>query len=243
MSSTVLGFNYRVTLQDLEFAAYQNQDLSRGDLLSLFREHVGFDRKGEYTMEKTASIMMKIWHGDPKEPETHQSLRERARVLLEEAEPLERVALHWGMAMLAYPFFVHVAQEVGRGFRLNREVFASQIHRKMKSRYGDRRKVEVATTAVLSSMKDWGALDSPKPGVYVQPPSISITHKALRLWLVEVLIRTSDAEMLPFEQIDRSPALFPFDLNLHLLDLSQSDRLEVDRQGLDLVMVGVSVVI
>lgn len=234
----IIGFDYRVTLEDMEFAAFQDPNRSRGDLITLFREHVGRNRPGRTTQESTATIMLNIWHGRSGETEAVSHLRMRARSLLTETEARQRRALHWGMALLVYPFFRHFAKQVGLALQLDREVLAERINRKIKRIYGERRKVEVASKAVISSMREWGALEMVRHGVYVPTERLAIDHPDLRLWLAEVLIYASEAEMVPLDVINRSPELFPFSVNLSIPDLRASERLEVDRQGLDFIMVG-----
>lgn len=238
MERRTVGFDYRVTLEEMEFVAYQDLSRPRRELLPLVREFVGRDGAGMTTQQSTASILLNIWHGHAQESKAVSRLRDRARRMLTEIDVGERRALHWGMALLVYPFFQAFARQVGVALELEREVDVRRINRSIKRLYGDRRKVEVACKAVISSMREWGALSMIRHGVYVPMEPLPIGHPDLRLWLAEAVIHASQAEMVPLEMINQAPEWFPFSINLSLLDLKKSKRLEAERQGLDLIMVG-----
>lgn len=67
-----------------------------------------------------------------------------------------------------------------------------------------------------------GSGDRIRQSVYIQTQPIPIENKALQLWLAEELLDVSEAEMLPLEQINRSPLLFPFHIDLTIPDLRTS---------------------
>ena len=133
MERRTVGFDYRVTLEEMEFVAYQDLSRPRRELLPLVREFVGRDGAGTTTQHSTANILLNIWHGHAQESEAVSMLRERARRMMTEVDVGERRALHWGMALLVYPFFQAFARQVGVALELEREVDVRRINRSIQA--------------------------------------------------------------------------------------------------------------
>jgi hypothetical protein len=72
------------------------------------------------------TVLMRMWVRVPKE---HRQLHQNAIKLFNIVQHQDRIWIHWGMILLAYPFFRDVASTVGRLMLLQGEVTSSQIHR------------------------------------------------------------------------------------------------------------------
>ncbi len=66
---------------------------------------------------------------------------------------------------------------------------------------------------------------------------IPIHQLEYKLWLIEVMLKAAEKSAIELKQIATEPCLFPFSLNLAESELRNS-RLQVTRQGIDMVMVG-----
>lgn len=166
-------------------------------------------------------------------------LRDHALELLARCGPEDRLILHWGLCMVAYPFFTLVAGTTGRLLRLQGALAQSQVLSRVWKQIGQRPTVTRATQRVLRSFADWGVLvDASQRGVYRSGPIRSVADPALTAWLVEAALIAAHKTQAPLNAVRRNPALFPFSLEaLTAGVLSRQARLEIYRQALDEEMV------
>jgi hypothetical protein len=229
-----VGFDQKIKLTHLDYIAVEARTEERKSLYEKLDDYLYAEIKGDKSRKNAITMLMKIWYLVEDE---HKELQKEAFELLQELNQQERIVLHWGMTILAYPFFKDVVTEMGYLFKLQNEVSSQQIGRKMKGLYGDRRRVEVSTSAVLMSMKTWGLINAPKTGSYTVADKQAITHTALKLWLSKVVILVSEHEKMSIEMIGTSAITFPFDFTLNVNEF-EKEHFEVNRQGLDMVMIG-----
>ena len=76
------------------------------------------------SLDKTITILLKIWLMPPKDFET---LRLLGLELMKQTPLNERMLIHWGMIAAVYPFWSAVAAQIGRLLRLQGTVTAIQI--------------------------------------------------------------------------------------------------------------------
>lgn len=218
-------------MHHLDFIA---RELPRTDTIQDLYEKVDqfltADIAGAKSRRNARTILFKIWVLVAQE---HESLRAAALEISNQILQSERKAVHWGMTLLAYPFFADLVTELGSLFKLQQEVPSAQISRIMKARYGDRRRVEVSVSAALTTLREWGMMNSPKKAV--QSPlseRIPIHHAALKQWLCEVLLRVTGVSALPIEQFRDHPLLFPFQIEMDSEEFDR-ERFRVIRQGVN----------
>ena len=233
-----VGFSQRVRLEWLDKTANLilagNDQLDIQDALQeLLADKVSIGgRSVRGNREKTITILMKIWLNVPHGLE---GLRDEGLNMLRDARANHRVAIHWGMALAVYPFWGEVAAQVGRLLRLQADLTAEQVQRRIKERYGDRQTVSRATRRVLRSFIDWDVLDdTERRGRYARGGQHSIADEAMIGWLAESVLRSRVGSTTARSLLD-DPAIFPFRL-AHLSSarlVSFSPRLEVLRLGLD----------
>jgi hypothetical protein len=183
-------------------------------------------------------------------PEHQVTLRTRALALLPQVAPAERVWLHWGLSLAAYPFFRDVVSTVGRLLDLQGEFDSSQVLQRLRETWGQRTTVDRATQRVIVTLAAWGIIrrTSLTGHTYRSTPRPCTADEDLGLWLLECVLhslalpdgargRDSGHDTVPLLELLTSPVAFPFDLTGHAAALRRSDRFEVSRQGLDLEMV------
>ncbi|MBO8173523.1 MAG: hypothetical protein H0Z33_16775 [Bacillaceae bacterium] len=229
-----VGFDQKIKLNHLDYIAFMAKTEERKHLYEKLDEYLYAEIKGDKSRKNAITMLMKIWCLVDNE---HKELQKEAFELLPVLNQHERIVLHWGMTILAYPFFRDLVTEMGHLFMLQNEVSSQQIGRKMKGLYGDRRRVEVSTSAVLMSIKTWGLINASKSGIYTETGKLTITHTELKLWLSKVVILSSQYEKMSLEMINSSAMTFPFDFNLNVNEF-EKEYFEVNRQGLDMVMIG-----
>lgn len=229
-----VGFDQKIKVQYLDYIAREFNSIERKQMYEKLDEYLSGDIRGVKSRKNAITILMKIWFWVP---DGIKNLRQRALEMLPSLDNRERRVIHYGMTLMAYPFFKDVAVEMGNLFGLQNEVPSVQIGRKMKGLYGDRRRVEVATNAVLMSLKAWGMIEPGKGNVYTLPEKQEVTNILLKLWLAEVVLRVSDYQYLPLEMIPAAKVVFPFQFKLNIREV-EDGTFVINRQGLDMRLVG-----
>jgi len=209
---------------------------------------------GEKACQKTITVLTRIWVRVPAE---HRALRAEGLVLLPCVTSGERLWLHWGMSLLAYPFFRDVASTVGRLLNLQGEFASSQVLRRMRETWGQRTTLERAVPRLLRTFVTWGVTHASPSARHAYEAALprQTSDSSLALWFLECVLHSAlgaqsafaehNAErttvqnngQLLLAELIQSPAAFPFDLSPHLSALRRSDRFEISRQGLDLEMI------
>ena len=187
--------------------------------------------------QKATCILMRAWITVPKET---AALRDKGIELFQRADDADRLALHWGMCMVAYPFFTMVAESTGRLARLQGTFAQAQVLRRVWDQIGERPTVTRAAQRVLRSFADWEVLRYVKePGIYDVMPASTIRDPQMIGWLIEASLQASGQKYIPLQALKTSPSIFPFSFgSFSAAIISRQPRLEVVRQGLDEELVG-----
>ena len=185
------------------------------------------------SVSKTLTILLKTWLRVPRDI---HFLRDAGLELLQSVKKTDRLAIHWGMIMAAYPFWGAVAGQTGRLLRLQETVAASQIQRRLREQYGERETVSRRVRYVIRGFIDWGVLQETKEkGVYSQGLTRAIDNPKLISWLIEASLHSRPNAAAAIKDLLDSTSLFPFRL-AHLSAehlVTASPRLEMLRHGLD----------
>lgn len=231
-----VGFDQKILLHQLDFMAREiPRTETKQELYEKVEEFLTTDIAGYKSRMNARTILFKIWY---LVDDDYKHLQQEALRLFEEVSQKERIIIHWGMIMLAYPFFKDLINEMGSLYKLQQEVSTDQISRKIKALYGDRRRVEVSISASLTSLRTWGVIVSEKRNIQeVMKDKVSIESVDLKQWISEVLIHVLEVDVLPIEHYRNNPLLFPFNLDLSTDDLKK-ERFNVIRQGVDMRMIG-----
>jgi len=211
-----VGFDQKVLLHHLDYTAKQTRKLSKKDMYAVLDGYLREDITGEKSRKNVITMLMKIWYNVPN---SITNIRDEVLISFNDFSKEERLFAHWCMTMIAYPFFKEVVNEFGRLFHLQDTVSSMSIGRRMKDSYGDRRRVEVATSAVISSLKAWEIIVPSKNRSYIQNDKVSISTPLLQILLFETILSVLDSQSLYVNTITSHALFFPFqfDLNLHEL--------------------------
>lgn len=203
-------------------------------LQDLLRDNLSGGKPGvRGSREKTITILMKIWLTVPR---GLGLLRDEGLQILQELPRKERIAVQWGMALAAYPFWGAVAAHTGRLLRLQGTAAAAHVQRRIKEQYGERETASRSAQRVLRSFINWNVLnETNEKGVYVRGNRYSIIDPGLISWLVEASLHARANGSAAIKDLLNGPSIFPFHLAHvsaeHLVSLSP--RLELLRHGLD----------
>lgn len=117
-------------------------------------------------------------------------------------------------------------------------VSSMSIGKRMKDSYGDRRRVEVATSAVISSLKAWEIIVLGENRSYIQNDKVSISNPLLQILLFETVLSALDSESLYVNTITSYPLFFPFQFDLNLQELRErKDYFTFHYQGVENLVV------
>lgn len=212
--------------------------LDEAEIRQQMRGYLEPELPGVEARRKVVTVLRRVWIT----PEGYAAtLRDAALALWPRVGTRQRLALHWGLAAVAYPFFREFALQVGRVARLQESVTTAQLHRRMRERFGDRELVHRAGRHVLYTMADWGVVVTGQGrGVYQVAEPVAIDDVAIAAWLLEAEVAASGRAMLPLGAALESAAFFPFRLPAaDEIRALGGTRLDYSRQGLDEEMVAV----
>lgn len=232
-----IGFDRLIRLRWLDQAALlagrTREDVAlRAEILRF----LALELRGHAAQRKTATVLTRIWW---RTPAVHAALRDEALVLFPHCHPNDRLILHWGMALLAYPLFGQAAGAVGRLLRLQGSLRLAQLSQRIAAQWGHRSTLDYAVPRIVYSMLDWQALiATEQPGVYQTGKPVTATDPSLLRWLLEAAM-TAHGNDRPLNDLLRAVELFPFDLGPGAGQVMQSQRLQIYQQGQEMTMVQV----
>ena len=234
--SAVVGFDRRIHTEWLDALADQ---VAKGESVPALRRYLhGLlekDHPAKTARGKTVTVLMRIWVHLPPE---HLPIRREAFDLLRSIRPADRIWLHWGMCLLAYPLFRDTATAIGRLLKLHDEFTLTQLQRRLVDVWGDRSTVKRASQRIVRSMIDWGALaDIDRSRRFRAAPQRTTASKPLQLWFLRACHTAAEAETVEAQQLLGLPLAFPLKLTITKTDLRRYDHFALHRQGLDMEMV------
>lgn len=237
-----VGFSQRIQLSWMEYTAQLVlAGKPRDEINAALQEHlqdklsVGHQvQRGN--REKAITILLKVWQDLPR---AMLPLRDEGLEYIQHRPSKEHLALHWGMAMAAYPFFGGVAGVVGKLLRLQDQIGTDQVQRRIREQLGERETVARAARRIYRSFIDWKTLEeSGTKGVYQKATPVRISDPRLSAWLIECVLHANGLVWTPLAALDGHASLFPFTLSASGRDVLRGHpRLELMRHGLDQEMV------
>jgi hypothetical protein len=229
-----VGFDQKLQLHQLDYIARElTRTESRQQMYDLVDQYLMSDIAGAKSRLNARTILFKIWVSVDKE---NEELRDRAIQMFNNASNYERLLLHWGQIIIAYPFFKDLVEQAGRMIQLHGEFSSIQITRKMMSIYGERERVRVAIFAVLRTLRSLGVIVENEK-FYIPSDKMEIQQLDIKLWLTEVLLKATERSVIELKQISNEPIIFPFAMEIGESEMRNS-KLQVMRQGIDMAMVG-----
>ena len=151
----------------------------------------------------------------------------------------DRVWLHYGLTMIAYPFFRQVTSTIGNMSRLYEDLTNREIQKRVVAELGELGSVKKAVTRITFSLRDWDIM-GPGSRRYAYVPKVknfSTENLKLEAWLLSCALAAHPVDQLPFNDLVALSALFPFQFSITAHDLRNLSGFEVQRQGLSMDMV------
>ena len=212
-----VGFDQKIQFQHLDFLAKNLKNYNSKDIYRVLEEHLLSTIKGEKSRKNAITMIMKIWML------VEPSIEEIKGILIKEYpyySNAEQRCVHYCLTCIAYPFYREQMNYLGKYLKMADTVKSKVLVSQMKSLYGDRRRVEVASSAVLSSSKDWGIITMVKPGVYSAIENrLTVNDKLVKNLLIEVLMEHLNTNTVSIEMVNASALFFAFDYHINVGDI------------------------
>ena len=207
-----VGFDQKIQFQHLDFLANALGTSKPIKLYEVLDDKLLGIIKGTMSRKHVITILMKIWVGVESEVEfIRDSIIKEYPYLSSD----EKRCIHYCLACIAYPFYREQMNFLGKYLKMADTVKSKMLVSQMKSLYGDRRRVEVAASAVFSSSKDWGIINMVKPGVYSKTENkLIVTDKLVKNLLIEVLMEHLSTNTVSIEMVNASALFFAFDYHI-----------------------------
>ena len=180
--SEPIGFDRLIELDWLDLAA--SRYASTGDVeraIADTTELVAMTTAGggasRFAVAKNMTIVGRVWL---KVPERVVPLRDAAAHALMELGPVDRMAVHWSMCQLAYPFYLAASEIAGRSFAAQGIVTVAALRSRLSERWGAVAVVPVAARKVLGTWIRWGVVREVARASYEPTIAGSVTPLATR---------------------------------------------------------------
>lgn len=189
---------------------------------------------GETSRRKTKNILTATWL---KAAVVEEAFKKEAVNLFVNANNSERLALHFGMSIATYPFFLSLGKILGRLFKLQDEITNTEFQRRVIESNGDTDSIKRAAARYLQSLIEWGVITSLKKGVVYPSPKIQLNNAELITWLYGSVLYSSDRDRLAIDDITSNPVWFPFEIPHGYFNVSNSKFIEIVHQGIGETLV------
>jgi len=185
---------------------------------------------------KTIDVLTRIWIRIPKK---YEKIRYSALEFYDDLDPDERIVLHWGMLLLAYPFFRDIVYSIGLSLKIQDNFTSTQLRNRLVSNWGHRTTIIRAIDRIIQSLKDWNILII--DGKSLKPNSkLKIKNDPLCLWFLECVYRTENVDSMLFEKFISLQTMFPFELKIPIYKIKQAENFEFQIHGMNIEMISIN---
>jgi len=231
----LVGFDRYVEKQWLDEAARLVGDgRSLPEINALLDQFLLPSIGGETSRRKTKNILTATW---AKSFPEEAVFKNQAVELFKVANKEEQLAIHYGMSVATYPYFLSLSKILGRLFKLQDEVTTAEFNRRVVENLGDRETIKRAAARYLQSLIQWRILESTGKSVVRPANKMPIHNGTLVTWLYASLLFSSDKDRLSVDDITSNPAWFPFEIAHGCFNVNESEIVEVVHQGVGSTLV------
>lgn len=222
MTGPKIGFDYRIHRGDMDMVAdiWLNEDVVSSSRLKREMGHI----LGETSRGKAITVLRRLWT----RPQWNEGL---GKDLLRDILNYDREVAYWGLLMVAYPFVVRGASDIGRLLTIQDEVTTRHVNQAIIRRMGESEKVRVATRKLLITLADWNMLVRVSRGVYRAAPYHGVKQSGAIAFLTYCALIVEDAMRLTLSDIEHLPWLFPFQIYISPRDFDPIPAFSIEQHG------------
>lgn len=233
-----IGFSRTVTLDWLDVTATLCvQKVEPSKIRQQLAEVIAGTVNGIEAQRKTLDVLSAIWiKSENVSPQIHNTAIELFPTL---TSPQERLWIHYGMALLYYPFFRKCVAAIGQTSRTDELITRKLIKERIAGDYGHLGALDRSVERIIASLTDWGVLaNTDQKNKYKIVIRYFTSSETIQSFLLNCALFAHPSEGIPFEDLIRLPEIFPFKITIGVDNLKRDDRFEVHRQGGGLDLVG-----
>jgi len=233
-----IGFISKIKLDWLDAAAaHAATAADKKELRSRLLPIVAVNRPRGDAVRKSLDVLVAIWF---KSRDLAPDLYGQALTITQETQaPADRLWLHYGLTTLTYPFFRRCAGIIGQLARTEETITRRQVIDRLAAEMGSLGSLERSAQRVMASLEDWRLLRPSAQRFHYTPiyRGLATESAELEAWLLACALSAEPDRSVPFADLIRLPALFPFRLTLTAGQLRRMPGFEIQRLGGDLDMV------
>ena len=192
---------------------------------------------GETSRRKTKNILTATW---AKSMAGEALYKQEGAALFANANKEERLAIHYGMSIATYPFFMSLSKILGRLFKLQDEVSNTEFYRRVIEVVGDRDSIKRAAARYLQSLIEWGVLEPSGKATVKLGAKVQIVGSDLITWLYASILFSSDRDRLSIDDITSDPCWFPFEIPHGYFNVNESKIIEIIHKGIGSTLIALS---
>ncbi|MDJ0306798.1 hypothetical protein [Dehalobacter sp.] len=207
------------------------EDKNEAQIKEELNEYLSFEIKSPTVLRKTREILMTIW---VRTPEKIALMKQKALEAYKD-EKANKLAIHWGMILLAYPVFSDVCALIGKISNIQDTFTTAWLKDKLFEVWGDRTTLLHSSDKILQTLKLIGAIENEKVGSYrIKKYEVTDT-KTIQILLMAI---QNLKEKAYYEIADLSsvPRMFPFEFSVSYEWLHNSDVFELNNFGGKIVL-------
>jgi hypothetical protein len=225
----LVGFDRYIEKAWMDYAAQLAVDgMKLPDANELLDQYLSLAVNGVTSRRKTKNILTATW---TKTGAAEALFKHEAASLFTSANTSERLALHYGMCIATYPFFLSLGKVLGRLFKLQDEVTNAEFYRRVIESIGDRDSIKRAAARYLQSLIEWGLIEQAGKAAVKPCAKIQLSNSGLITWMYSAVFFSSDRERLSLDDITSDPVWFPFEIPHGYFNYSNSSLIEIVHQG------------
>lgn len=223
----MVGFTRLIKLPWLnKTAELAGEGLEPAQMREELEEYLSFEITSPTNRRKAREILLLPWVA---EDVALEALRPRA-LGLAESHPYERLAIHWGMLIVAFPMFCDLVRLIGKMCEFQDEFTSAQVKAKILDEWGERSTVVKGSEKMLASLNAIGAIKRLKQGRYELAPRLAVDEE-LSLFLLHADMLARQSGYRTYNELLMSPELFPFELSLSKERLVGDERFSIGYFG------------
>lgn len=228
--SRTIGYDRTIRIDWLDITAEKQIDIGDTEKIRHYlHDYLQPHHESYEARKKTITVLTRIWS---RVPQSDITLRDRGLDLFQKVDSNERIWLHWGMCLLAYPFFQDMIRAIHRCLFFYDKCTRNEIEKKMFHDWGYRTTLKRATGRVLDSLVEWKIIQrNQKNKSYLRTQPITTERIDIQLWMLEIIIKINKRHQIPYSSLHSMAELFPFQFSLNLSDISNATRFSLSSNG------------
>lgn len=226
--SKLVGMSRNVNLDWLnEVANLVLLEKTEAEVKEALNEYLSLSITSPTNLRKTREILMNIW---ARTSEENIKLKKLALKVFNTNKASNKLVAHWCMIIITYPVFGDIVTSIGKMADKQADITTAQVKAKMFEVWGERSTLYHSIDKNIKTLKDIGALDTIKAGLY-KVASINLEDERAKLLIIMTLLTVKNKLYMSLEELENPKKFYPFKYELDLESLQASELFSFDKFG------------